>query len=296
MANRLLFSNLASRCVANWLALGAAGVMLFAALPAWAADKATPGPLVPATKSGLDQREIRAQLTPRRFTTLAAEIGAKINRIPVPEGGAFKSGQALVSFDCSIQTAQLNKAKAALNAADRTWTANKRLAELNSIGRVELEVSEAEVHKNQAEVAALAAVLGKCVIAAPFSGRVSEQKVREQQFVQPGQPILDVIDDSVLEIEFLVPSKWLAWIKTGYSFQFDIDETRKSYPAKVQRIGARVDPVSQSIKLVAAIDGRFQELVAGMSGKVRLSPPRRFSGQVAPTERSGVVTAKERVP
>lgn len=43
--------------------------------------------------------------------------------------------------------------------------------------------------------------------------------------------------------------------------------------AKVQRIGARVDPVSQSVKLSAVIDGKFNELIAGMSGKVLMAPP-----------------------
>lgn len=224
-------------------------------------------------KPSLEQREIRAQLAPHRYTTLAAEIGAKINRLPVQEGGAFKAGQSLVSFDCSLQQAQLNKARAALSGADTTWGANKRLAELNSIGKVELDMSEVEVLKNKSEVAAMSTMLSKCSIAAPFAGRVAEQKVREQQYVQPGQAILDIIDDSVLEIEFLVPSKWLAWVKPGYAFQVSIDETRKNYPAKVQRIGARVDPVSQSVKLVATISGKFPELIAGMSGRVNLVAP-----------------------
>jgi hypothetical protein len=77
----------------------------------------------------------------------------------------------------------------------------------------------------------------------------------------------------VLELEFIVPSRWLAWLKPGYAFQVRIDETGKTYPAKVQRIGARVDPVSQSVKLSAAISGSFPELIAGMSGKVELQPP-----------------------
>ena len=42
------------------------------------------------------EREIRAQLTPRRYTTVAAEIGAKVSRLPVSEGGAFRAGQLLV--------------------------------------------------------------------------------------------------------------------------------------------------------------------------------------------------------
>jgi membrane fusion protein (multidrug efflux system) len=122
-------------------------------------------------------------------------------------------------------------------------------------------------------VAAGMAVLGKCSIAAPFSGRVAEQKLREQQFAQAGQAILDIIDDSVLELEFLVPSRWLVWMKPGSGFQVRIDETGKSYPARIQRLGARVDPVSQSIKVNAVIDGKFTDLMAGMSGKVQMAPP-----------------------
>jgi len=209
-----------------------------------AAKPATSAPGAAPAQPSLEQREIRAQLAPHRYTTLAAEIGAKINRLPVAEGGSFRAGQSLVSFDCSLQQAQLNRARASLSGADKTWASNKRLAELNSVGKVELDVSETEVLKNQAEVAAMGTMLSKCNIAAPFSGRVAEQKVREQQYVQPGQAILDIIDDSVLEIEFLVPSKWLAWIKPGFAFSVSIDETRKSYPAKVLRIGARASPSS----------------------------------------------------
>jgi RND family efflux transporter MFP subunit len=262
------------RRAGGWLATPI--VAIFCAC-AWAdaGSRPTTASAATATNSAaalLDKREIRAQLMPRRYTTLAAEIGAKVSRLPVPEGGRFKAGEALVAFDCSLQAAQLNKAKAALVAAEKTWQANQRLAELHSVGTVELEVSEAEAAKARAEVAANAAVIAKCSVGAPFAGRVAEQKVREQQYVQPGQPLLDILDDSALEIEFIVPSKWLVWLKPNHAFQVAIDETGKTYPAKVQRIGARVDPVSQSIKLSAVIDGKFNELVAGMSGKVLMAP------------------------
>jgi RND family efflux transporter MFP subunit len=252
--------------------------LLTAAVPAVAGTATVPTAANPATaanasNAALDKREIRAQLAPRRYTTLAAEIGAKINHLPIPEGAAFKAGQTLIQFDCSLQQAQLNKARAALGASDKTWQANRRLAELNSVGKVELDVSEAEVAKARAEVAANAAMLGKCSIAAPFAGRIAEQKVREQQYVQPGQALLDILDDSALELEFIVPSKWLAWLKPNHAFQVAIDETGKTYPAKIQRIGARVDPVSQSVKLSAVIDGKFSELIAGMSGRVLITPP-----------------------
>jgi membrane fusion protein, multidrug efflux system len=247
-----------------------------AALNAWAQNAQPAAPVkavVPAPRPSLEKQDIRAQLSPRRFTTIAAEIGAKISRLPVVEGGSFRAGQVLVSLDCSLQQAQLQKARAALSASERTFVANKRLNELNSIGKVELDVSESEVAKARAEVSLMNVSLEKCQVAAPFSGRIAEQRVREQQYVQPGQPLLDILDDSVLELEFIVPSHWLAWLKPGYGFQVKIDETGKSYPAKILRIGARVDPVSQSVKTVAAIDGSYKELMAGMSGKVSIVPP-----------------------
>jgi len=237
--------------------------------------QAAPHVIAPASPSrpAIERQEIRAQLTPRRYTTIAAELAAKVSRLPVAEGGAFRAGQSLVSFDCTVQQALLQKARAEQDAAAETFRANQRLAELNSIGKLDLALSRSALAKAEAEVSAQQAVISKCTITAPFAGKVAEQKVREQQFVQPGQALLDIIDDSVLELEFLVPSTWLAWLKVGAAFDVHIDETQKKYPAKFTRIGARVDPVSQSVKVAAAINGHFPELIAGMSGRVALSPP-----------------------
>jgi membrane fusion protein (multidrug efflux system) len=248
--------------------LSQVSLLMTAILPAHAA-------VPPPAGAALESREIRAQLLPRRYTTLAAEIGAKINRLPLSEGASFRQGQLLVQFDCALQQAQLAKADAALMAADTNWKGNQKLAQLNSVGQIELDVSKAEVLKAQAEVAANRTLLGKCAISAPFAGRIAEQKAREQQYVQPGQALMEILDDSTLELEFIVPSRWLSWVRNGSAFQVSIDETGKTYPAKVQRIGARVDPVSQSVKLTAVIDGRFGELIAGMSGKVLMAPPQK---------------------
>ena len=224
------------------------------------------------TNSGLTRQDIRAQLTPRRYTTIAAEIGAKVSNLPVTEGGSFIEGQVLVQFDCSLQRAQLDKAEAELEGAEQTLKSNLRLEQLNSVGQLELDLSKSASNKAKAEVGANKAVLAKCQVNAPFAGRIAEQKVREQQYVQPGQVLLDILDDSVLELEFLVPSLWLSWLKVGGRFVVQIDETRKTYPARFTRIAARVDPVSQSVKVAAAINGQFPELMSGMSGKVLLAP------------------------
>jgi RND family efflux transporter MFP subunit len=228
-----------------------------------------------AQSYSLERMEMRAQLSPQRYTTLSAELGAKIARITVKEGERFKAGEKLIEFDCALQAAQLDKAKAQLVGTDNTYAGNQRLAALNAVGQVELRNAEAEVMKARADVAYLQATLDKCTISAPFNGRASEQKAREQQFVQPGQALLDIIDDTTLELEFIMPSRWVVWLKPGHKFNVRIEDTSKTYPVKLLRIAARADPVSQTVKAVAVIDGNYPELIAGMSGRILLSPTKR---------------------
>lgn len=249
------------------------GVFVGAVLLALAstAHAQTPPPQPTQASALMDGREVRGQLSPRRYTTLAAEIPAKVISIQPQEGGAFKAGQTLVSFDCAMQQSQLDKAKAAVTATGITLEANQEMIKHAAIGKVELQVSEAEALKAQAEAKAAETVVSKCKVVAPFNGRVAEQKVREEQFVQTGQALLEVIDDSLLELEFIAPSSWLPALRNKNAVRVRVDETGKTYSARVARLGARVDPVSQSIKVVAVIEGRPAELMAGMSGRISLA-------------------------
>ena len=223
-----------------------------------------------AVAQNMGAADIRAQLVPQRFATLSAELGAKIARIHVREGERFRAGQALVSFDCSLQEAQLEKAKAQVFAAQGTYEGNQRLVKFNAIGDVELRNSEAELLKAKAEQSYLQATVSKCQIVAPYGGRAGEWKAREQQFVQPGQPVLEIVDDGSLELEFILPTAAVANLRAAGKFRVAIDDTKKSYPARFVRAGAKADPVSQTIKVIAVLEGHHPELMAGMSGKVQL--------------------------
>jgi membrane fusion protein, multidrug efflux system len=218
--------------------------------------------------------ELRAQLSPRQFTELSSEIAGRIDHINTKIGDHFKKGDVLVVFDCSIENAELAKARAAAAQADKTYAINQRLLALKSIGDLELAISQAEVGKANADLAAAQATQSKCTIAAPFAGVTVDQKAREFQYATPGQALLDIIDDRDLDIELIVPSRWLAWLKPGYLFHVEIDETGKTYPAHVTRLGGRVDAVSQSIRVFGEIAGDAPELMAGMSGKADIEPPK----------------------
>jgi membrane fusion protein, multidrug efflux system len=218
--------------------------------------------------------EIRAQLTARNYTTLSSEASARIDRIATRVGEHFKRGDVLIAFDCVTQRAQVARARAVATQAEKTAAINQRLAALKSIGELELDVSRAEVQKAKAELDIADAAASKCEIAAPFNGITVEQKAQAFQYATPGQPLLEILDDRSLEIELIAPSRSMAWLKPGYGFQVHIDETDKTYPAEITRVGGRVDPVSQTIKVFGEIKGDAPELMAGMSGRANIPPPK----------------------
>ena len=217
--------------------------------------------------------EILAQLTPLHYTTLSSEMAGRIDKIATRVGDHFRKGDVLILFECSVPRAQVAHAQAVATQAEKTYEINRRLVALKSMGQLELDVSAAEVLKAKADLDAAEAVASKCAIAAPFSGVTVEQKAHESQYTTPGQPLLDVLDDRALEVELIAPSHWLSWLKPGTPFQVRIDETDKTYSARVTRLGGRVDPVSQSIKVIGEISGDAPELMAGMSGRATLTPP-----------------------
>lgn len=125
----------------------------------------------------------------------------------------------------------------------------------------------------QAESGVNKAMLQRCALTAPFSGRVTEVMAKRWESVPEGKPLLALYDDSELELEMIVPSRWLVWLKPGAPFQVTLDETGLSYAAEIARVSSAVEPVSQSVKAFGRLTSPAAGLLPGMSGVARLAPP-----------------------
>ena len=216
--------------------------------------------------------DVRAQLIARKTTVLSSEIAGKVLQLPVREGEAFSEGQEIVAIDCAAYRARLAQMDAQVNRATRKLESQRLLDQRGAIGKMDLDFAEIDLDAARAEQQLAALDVSRCSIAAPFSGRVADRKVQPFQYVTVGQPVIDILNDRDLELELLASSRWLSWLKPGATFVVRVDELGRDFPAIVTRIGPRIDPVSQTVKIYGRIDGEFTELVPGMSGLARLSP------------------------
>jgi len=236
--------------------------LLIAVLPATAGTTADAKPMGNAA----ELNTIRGVVKATAQATLASQVQGRISRLPVKEGQRFKKGALLVALDCSKYEAELASAQAEYRGKKKTYENNLRLSEHQAVGQLELEVSQAESEKAFAAVQAAQINVSGCTVLAPFPGRVVKTIVNEHENVFPNDQLISLLDDSQLEIELILPSKSLTWLKVGTRFEYSIDETGLRYPAVVEDIGANVDPASQTVKVKGLFRAKPDKVLAGMSG------------------------------
>lgn len=246
-----------------------AGVLATVAGTAWAQ---TPPP-APGLESLSASAEIRAQVRPRHHAVLSAEMGGKIVELPFRDGEAFRRGDRLIVFDCAAQRARRDQAAAAAQAAARRREVSGKLEQLNSISMLELATAESAEAEAKAELALADVMVRRCVIAAPYDGRMAGVEVQRYAFAAEGAPLIAIYDVGAFDVEMIVPSAWFAWLKPGHAFRLKVDETGGTYEAEVTRLSGQVDPVSQSVRVYGSIKGDVRALRPGMSGSVALRPP-----------------------
>lgn len=235
---------------------------------------------VPASHAQADMTpKLRVKVTAVRQTVLSSQLGGRLQEVTVRDGDSFTKGQVLAKMDCAMERAQLNRARAAVSKQNAFFQATQKLEKMKSRSPLELAAARADAAQAEAELLMTQVMVGRCEVKAPFDGRVGELMVRENQFVSEGQPLFEVLDPSELELEFIVPSHWLPWFVPEYVFSVTIDETGKAYPARLARLGGKVDAVSQSIKVYARFDSPDPSLLPGMSGEAHVTPPANLTRQ-----------------
>lgn len=218
---------------------------------------------------------LRAQVSAVRQALLSSSLSGTVAAIRFQDGESFKQGDVLVEYDCDLQRAQLARAQAAESAAAGKLRVARDLQQLKSISIANYEEARANALVGGAETRAARAVVERCKVIAPYSGRVGETYVRANEYVGEGQKLLSIYDDSAFEVQALMPSRDLVRIKANTKLQLRIEETGKTYMATVERFSGVIDPVSQSVRVTAKIDVSPADrtgLMPGMSGTVQIAP------------------------
>ena len=224
----------------------------------------------------VDEIEALGTLRANESVDLTANVTETVEQIHFDDGERVKKGQVLVEMLSAQEEALLVEARSTLNEAKIQFDRVKKLSKTGAVAGATLDQSLRDYETAKARLVALESQIQDLVIVAPFDGVVGLRNISVGALVRPGDLITTIDDDSVMKLDFTVPSRFLPVLKPGTAISartraFAGDE----FTGKITSVGTRVDSATRSITVRARIPNPDRRLKPGLLMAVEvMSNPR----------------------
>jgi RND family efflux transporter MFP subunit len=250
--------------------------------------------------------EVTGSLSYKFGAELKSEYTGIVTDVYVNEWVRVKKGDPLARLDTREAEVVLQKARAAVevakanilqaevsqNRANREFERAQKLKETGLItqqnfddARTETEAAKARIEaaKAQMKVAEEDVLyaqtrLSKSLIRSPLDGMVSFRNVNVGDFVgeMGAKPMFRIVDTRILELTVTAPSSEMGAIRIGQPLHFSTDAfPGRNFVGKVMFINPVVNEADRSIKVVAEVENREDQLKGGLFVQGRILTGKR---------------------
>ncbi|MCB0325308.1 MAG: efflux RND transporter periplasmic adaptor subunit [Bdellovibrionales bacterium] len=238
-------------------------------------QKATPpAPVIVAEatqETFYDRVEALGTLKANEGVVLTPSVTETVTDINFEDGERVEQGTVLVQMTSAEENAQLEEARARLEEARRQYERIKPLAEGGSAPVSLVDQRRREYETAKAQLEAMQSRLKDRLVVAPFSGVLGIRNVSVGALVEPGDRITTIDDDSVMKLDFSVPTTYVAQLRPGLPILATapaFDDRR--FEGSVSTIDSRIDPTTRSIAVRALIPNPDRALKPGLLMSVEL--------------------------
>ena len=229
---------------------------------------------------------LSGSLEAERVAQLRAQVGGTLLALYAEKGATVGAGTALALIDTMVIADQARSARSQLRSAEATADIAQRNGEravvLHQAGAIadrDLEAAQSGVVAADANLAdaksRLASAekqLANATVRAPFRGVVSERPASVGDALQPGSPIMTVVDPSQLKLEASVPSDHLSGLRVGSKVEFTVQGSAdKDFTGKITGINPAVDTVTRQVRVYISVPNSEKTLVAGLFAEGRIA-------------------------
>lgn len=213
----------------------------------------------------VDRGEALGTLKARETIMVTSQVAETVSAINFDDGMRVEAGQVLVEMTSAEEAAELQEERATVNEAARQVERLRPLVEQGAAAKSLIDQRRRELETSQARLKAIESRLEDRIIRAPFGGVVGLRNVSVGALIQPGTQITTLDDDSVMKLDFTVPSNYLTDVKVGGPI---IARARafgdREFRGDISAIESQVDPVTRSVTVRALIPNDDLTLKPGL--------------------------------
>lgn len=198
---------------------------------------------------------------------ITAPSGARIERIHVREGDRVRRGQVLVN----MESANLQQVQVQLEQARNDVERLRRLVEVGSVSRQQLEQAETQYETTRSNYEMLQQ---NTVLRAPIDGVVTGRYFVEGEMFMPGAQspsILTIMQTNPLKVIVNVSENYFPYVQQGMAAAIRLDMyPERGFAGHVAQIFPTVDPSSRTFRVEVRVDNPDGALSPGMFARVDL--------------------------
>jgi len=222
----------------------------------------------------VEQTVLSADLLPLRRAVLAAEVSGVVESLLVEEGQRVEQGSVVAHVDTRALQQGLNEAEALYRQAEADFERAESLFASRSITRQQ-QISAAtsrDVALARKESARLQ--LEKSSVKAPWPGTVAATRVEVGDFVNPGQPMVELVEIRRLKVRAPAPAVDVPFLQVGAPATITVDAfPGERFTAAIVRIAAELDMDARTLWVEAELPNPGERLRPGLFA--RMEVPRR---------------------
>lgn len=224
-------------------------------------------------KKGTTLRQVKSIgiLKAKSEVQIKSEIPGKIVDISFVEGGEVSKDQELIKFEDELLIAERDKAEASYILAKSEFDRMKKMYDQKVGALKDYDKALAQMNEAKANLAGTQFQLSRSIIKAPFSGVIGIMKVAVGNIVQQNTDLVTVVDTSSVNVEFMVPAKFIEDIAVGQSVEITVDSFKdRVFSGAVDAIDSEVDTKNHSVLVRAIIPNPNGVLKKGLFANVTL--------------------------
>jgi len=221
--------------------------------------------------------EALGTLEPNERVELTLNAADRVTAIYFDDGQRVNEGKTLLSLAQREQVALVEAAEADVDEARRQLERLERLAADNAVSQSELDQAQRNFNAASAQLRAVQSRQRDRVLVAPFDGVLGFRRVSVGSYVRPGDIVATLIDDSVMNLDFSVPSTFLTAVEPGLQIEATTDDLpNRVFDGTVAIVDNAIDPITRAVRVRAELPNEERLLKAGMFMSVVLkADPRR---------------------
>jgi membrane fusion protein (multidrug efflux system) len=223
------------------------------------------------TRSFATRIEALGTLEPNEQVDLTLNVADRVSAIYFDDGDRVRQGNTLLSLAQREQVALVEAAEANVDEARRQQERLARLAEQQAVSQSELDEANRNLDNARAQLRAVQSRQQDRVLVAPFDGVLGFRMVSVGSYVRAGDVVARLIDDSEMNLDFSVPSRFLTTLEPGLRIEARTDDLPgETFTGSIASLDNAIDPVTRSIRVRATLPNPERLLVPGMFVQVTL--------------------------